>query len=128
MLPLGGGVAHKGYGLGILVEILGGALSGQGCAAGERIVVSNGVLIVVYRIDLFTDLDAYYDEVESLIRHIRSSRLADGFDQILLPGEVEFTTSRARRKSGIDIDETTWSHICEEARHVGLDPDAWTAG
>ena len=33
MLPLGGPVAYKGYCLSLIVEILGGALSGQGCAA-----------------------------------------------------------------------------------------------
>ena len=33
MLPLGGPVAYKGYCLSFIVEILGGALSGQGCAA-----------------------------------------------------------------------------------------------
>ena len=125
LLPLGGVAAHKGYGLGILVEILGGALSGQDCAAGEREVVSNGALIVVYRIDLFTNIDDYYEEVESLINHIRSSRLAEGSDKILIPGEVEFISAQKKKKTGIDIDETTWNQICHEARHVGLNPEKW---
>ncbi len=30
ILPLGGDAGHKGYGLSIMVELLGGALSGQG--------------------------------------------------------------------------------------------------
>ena len=34
MLPMGGVVAHKGYALSLMVEILGGALSGLGCASG----------------------------------------------------------------------------------------------
>jgi len=127
VLPLGGSVGYKGYGLSLLVELLGGALSGQGCAAGERAVVSNGVLITAYRIDLFTDADAFYDEVESLIRHVRSSRLAAGFDRILLPGEIEFATEKRRREQGIAIDDTTWSGICAEAGRLGLDPTAWTA-
>jgi uncharacterized oxidoreductase len=125
VLPLGGSVGYKGFGLSLLVEILGGALSGQGCAAGEREVASNGVLFSVYRIDQFTDAERYYDDVESLIRHIRSSRLAPGVERIVLPGEIEFATAARRRKEGIEIDETTWARICAEAGQFGLDTSRW---
>ena len=59
ILPMGGVVAYKGYGLSFVVELLGGALSGQGCAAGETKMVSNGVLFTVYNIEHFTDLDTF---------------------------------------------------------------------
>lgn len=125
ILPLGGVVAHKGFALGLLVELLGGALSGQGCATGERQMKSNGVVLTVYDIAHFTDLESYYQEVESLICHVKSSRLAPGFKEILLPGEPEFRTAQNRRKNGVEIDETTWLMICEEARAVGLNPGHW---
>lgn len=125
MLPLGGSAGHKGYGLSLMVELLGGALSGQGCAAGERSLVSNGVLITVYSIPHFTDLDAYYDEVEALVRHVKSSRPAPGFKEILLPGEPEFRTARSRELEGIPVDDTTWSRIQAELRHFGVDPKRW---
>jgi uncharacterized oxidoreductase len=127
ILPLGGVVAHKGYSLGFVVELLGGLLSGQGCAAGERTMVSNGVLFTVYHIEHFTNLDTYYDEVEALIRYVKSSRIAPGFKEILAPGEPEFRTAQRKQIEGIDIDETTWATICEEARAFGLDADRWTA-
>lgn len=121
ILPLGGVVAHKGTALSLMVEILGGALSGLGCAAGSRTMVSNGVLLNVYNIDHFVDRDEYYDELERLIVHVKSSRLAPGCDEILLPGEPEFRSSERVEREGIDVDETTWSAICEEASYVGLD-------
>ncbi len=126
ILPMGGVVAHKGYGLSFVVELLAGTLSGQGCAAGERTMVSNGVLFTVYNITHFTDLDAYYDEVGSFIRHVKSSRLAPGFQEILSPGEPEFRNALRKKVEGIEIDETTWASICEEARAFGLDPERWT--
>ena len=128
ILPMGGVVAYKGYGLSFVVELLGGTLSGEGCAAGERTMVSNGVLFTVYSITHFTSLDAYYDEVEDLIRHVKSSRLAPGFQEILSPGEPEFRTAARKQVEGIEIDETTWAAICEEARGFGLDPERWTTG
>jgi uncharacterized oxidoreductase len=127
ILPLGGPVAYKGYGLGLIVDILSGTLSGQGCAAGERKLQSNGVLITVYHIEHFTDRARYDEEVENLVRHVRSSRLAPGFDEILLPGEPEFRTAARRRKEGIEIDETTWSRTKEAAGQVGLDASGWDA-
>ena len=127
ILPMGGVVAYKGYGLSFVVELLGGTLSGQGCAAGERVMVSNGVLFTVYNIEHFTDLNTYYDEVEALIQHVKSSRLASGFKEILVPGEPEFRSAQRREVEGIGIDETTWTAICEEARALGLDADRWNA-
>lgn len=125
ILPMGGVVAHKGYGLSFIVEILGGTLSGEGCAAGSRTMHSNGVLFTVYRIEHFSDLDTYYEEIEALIRHVKSSRLAEGFQEILAPGEPEFRSAERREKEGIEIDDTTWSDICKEARILGLDTDRW---
>ena len=127
ILPLGGVAGHKGYGLSFMMEILGGALSGQGCAAGEQKLISNGVLLTAFRIEHFTDLESYYEEVESLIRHVRSSRLAAGFREILLPGEPEFRGARRRRREGIRMDERTWTLICEECRSHGVDPQRWLA-
>lgn len=125
ILPMGGVVAHKGYGMSFVVELLGGTLSGEGCAAGERTMKSNGVLLTVYRIEHFADLDDYYEEVEGLIRHVQSSRVAPGFREILVPGEPEFRTARRRSEEGIEVDDTTWARICDEARAIGLDPARW---
>jgi LDH2 family malate/lactate/ureidoglycolate dehydrogenase len=88
-------------------------------------MVSNGVLFTVYNIAHFTDLDTYYDEVESLVRHVKSSRLAPGFTEILAPGEPEFRSAAQKEIEGINIDETSWAAICEEGRALGLDPGRW---
>lgn len=124
ILPLGGDVGgHKGYGMGFAVDILAGTLSGAGCAAGERVMQSNGLLLTVYHIEHFTDLGSYYAELETFVRHVRSSRLAPGFEEIMVPGEPEFRSARRREKEGIDVDETTWGYICEEARLLALSID-----
>ena len=127
LLPLGGIVSYKGYGLNLMVEIMAGALGGEGCASPSRVMVSNGFVITVYHIEHFTDIDNYYDEVEALVRHVKSSRPLPGFDEILLPGEPEFRCACRRRTDGLDVDSTTWDRICAEAREFGLDPARWKA-
>ncbi|MCH2210366.1 MAG: Ldh family oxidoreductase [Fuerstiella sp.] len=125
MLPLGGVASHKGYCLSWIVEVLGGALSGEGVASGEVHMVSNGAVFTVYDIEHFTDLDSYYAEIETLIRHLRTSRVNPDVGEILVPGEPEFRKYKERSRNGIDVDETTWSHICTSARGLGLNPDSW---
>lgn len=128
LLPLGGAAGHKGYALSLMVEILGGALSGQGVASGERVMRSNGVFITVYSIEHFVDRATYDQEVEGLVAHVKSSRPQEGFDGILLPGEPEFRTAAQRSAEGVDVDATTWERICGEAREFGLDPEGWGVG
>lgn len=125
ILPLGGVVGYKGYCLSFVVEILGGALSGEGCACGERIMHSNGVLLTVYDPEQFTDRESYYDELETLIGHVQSSRIDPRIGEILVPGEPEFRTARKREAEGVPIDDTTWTRIGEAARTIGLDPAPW---
>ena len=69
----------------------------------------------------FTELETYYDELDAMIAHIRTSRLAPGFQEILLPGEPEFRTARRRETEGIEVDDETWDQICRQMKHFGLD-------
>ncbi len=125
ILPLGGPLGHKGYALAMMMELCAGGLSGQGMAAGDSRAPANAVLFTAYNIGHFTDMDSYYDEVEALVRHVKSSRTAPGVAEILVPGEPEFRTERERERTGIPIDDTTWERVCASARDIGLDPTAW---
>ena len=69
----------------------------------------------------FTELETYYDELDAMITHIRTSRLAPGFQEILLPGEPEFRTARRRETKGIEVDDETWDQIYRQMKHFGLD-------
>ncbi len=125
ILPLGGPLGHKGYALAMMMELCAGGLSGQGMAAGDSRAPANAVLFTAYNIGHFTDMDYFYDEVEALVRHVKSSRTAPGVAEILVPGEPEFRTERERERTGISIDDTTWERVCASARDIGLDPTAW---
>ena len=69
----------------------------------------------------FTELETYYDELDAMIAHIRTSRLAPGFQEILLSSEPEFRTSRRRETKGIEVDDETWDQIYRQMKHFGLD-------
>ena len=125
ILPLGGPVAYKGYCLSFVVEVLGGALSGQGCAAGETVMQSNGLCITAYNVDHFVERASYFDEIESLIAHVRSSRIDPALGEIMLPGDPEYRSAEERGREGIPIDDTTWERIQRAGSDLGLETSSW---
>jgi uncharacterized oxidoreductase len=112
---------HKGYGLGVLCEVLAGALTGGGCsdpANAGRVV--NGMLSILIDPSRFRDDAAFGAEIERFVAWVKSSARAAPDGDILMPGEIEERTKARRLRDGIDIDETTWAQIVQTARTVGL--------
>jgi len=120
LLPAGG---HKGYGIGLVVEILAGALSGTGCSYEQTSGLTDGVFVMAVRIDQFVPLEEFKRRVDGLIRTIKSSPRAEGFEEILIPGEPEFMQFERRSKKGIMIPEAGWKPIVEACKQYGLDAE-----
>ena len=112
--------AHKGYGLSIAIEILGGILSGAGAASGEPSVFRNGTLIVCLDPARFLPLADFHAQVAALLEWVRATPLAAGAEEILIPGEPEARTERERRAAGVTIDDETWRQIRAVADEVGV--------
>ena len=120
LLPLGGIVGHKGYALGLMIDILGGALSGAGCSGSGNTRLQNGILMMALDIANFTPLDDFYEHVDGLVAHVKASPTAPEFDEILTPGEIEARQTDRRLREGIPIDDETWRQIQETAAEVGI--------
>jgi len=120
LLPLGGDTAgHKGFGLGLVVDVLSGILSRAGCAyQGEK--KGNGVFFEVMDIQSFVPLEEFKAQMSSLIRAIKSSRVRPGFKEIMFPGEPEVKTERVRLREGIYVPEKTWEEIGKIAKKLGV--------
>jgi len=128
ILPLGGDlVGYKGFGLGLVVEVMGGILSHAKCAY-EADKKGNGVFFEVINIEDFIPVDEFKDRIDALIRRIKTSRLRPGFKEILLPGEPELRTAAKRRKEGIYLPERTWKEMMEIAEKKNVDVAALVGG
>ena len=55
------------------------------------------------RADVFRPLNEFKHAMDERIQELRSSKLAEGFDRILVPGEIEFETEIQRKKEGIPM-------------------------
>ena len=118
LLPFGGSMGHKGYGLGVIVELLGGALSGAGCARGKKVRNGNGNFLLVVDIARFQPLAEYRAQIKAYITYLKATPKAEGFVDILMPGELE-ERERERRRDGIFVEEETWTQVLECAERVG---------
>jgi len=112
--------AHKGYGLSLAVEILGGILSGTGAAGAGAGVFANGTLMICLDPARFLPRADFDAQVAALLDWVRSAPLAAGAKEVLVPGEPEARMERERRAGGIPIEEATWAQIVACATEVGV--------
>lgn len=117
LLPAAG---HKGYGLGLMMEFLGGVFTGRGCSIFPGFQTGNGVLFIVLRADLFQPLEEYYAAAQQLVDGVLDVPLAPGSDGVMLPGEPERRTTTARRAAGIPLDDATWAQLTDAAAALGV--------
>jgi uncharacterized oxidoreductase len=123
ILPLGASTGHKGFALGLLVEILGSALAG--ISSRDPRVFGNGVCLIVVDPSAFCPLDEFRRLMDETVAYIKSSRPAPGFEEVLVPGELEFRTFRHRQKDGIPVDAATLAAMREHGARLGVDIDGF---
>ena len=118
ILPFGGPVGYKGYALSLLVEILGGTLAGSVVDDPDRL--GNGLCLIVINPAAFTPLGDFKQLMEGVGAYMKSAAPAEGFEEVMLPGEKEFQTVARRKAEGIPLANTTWEQILEVAERLGV--------
>ncbi len=117
ILPLGGALSgHKGSGLAFMVSLLCG-LAERGDNPGSGDV---GHLLMAVDVASFLPLPAFCATVADFIRHVKSSRPADGSASVLIPGERAAGARRERLRTGIPIEPSTWSELTALAEELGV--------
>jgi hydroxycarboxylate dehydrogenase B len=117
LLPMGG---HKGTALGLVVEVLGGILSGEGAIGGHSGPVHNGTFLLVVEVARFLPLAEFTRQVTDLVGWVKSSAPAAGGGEVLVPGEPEARMEAERRRAGIPVEDETWRQIEEIAAELSV--------
>lgn len=121
ILPMGGDQAYKGFGLGLMVEIFSGALSGGACIR-EVPVNQNGNCVFMMVLDPghLGGAEHFSKEVAGLTQFVRSCPTIEPGGEILLPGDPERRTLAARSASGIPLDDGNWNELVKLAERLGV--------
>jgi uncharacterized oxidoreductase len=108
---------HKGSGLALICELLGGSLTGNGATALEQ-RFSNGMFSIFVnprKLDPSLVFDA---DMTRYLDWFSATRPIPG-QEILLPGEPERRARAQRSASGVPLPEEVWEAIQATARDVG---------
>jgi LDH2 family malate/lactate/ureidoglycolate dehydrogenase len=120
LLPLGGAEGYKGYGLATIVEIFSGLLTGLGFGVEPTGRHNDGCFIAVFNVAAFRDLETFKREVTEFAQYLKATPPAEGFKEVLYPGEIEFQREQDRRKNGIPVEDATWNKLRDLAQGYGI--------
>jgi uncharacterized oxidoreductase len=118
---------HKGSGLAVLCELLGGALAAGLCGhdADDRLKrVLNGMLTVIIDPRALHGGAGWEQAAESFVASLLAIAPRDGHERVLLAGEPERQMRARRLAEGVPVDATTWRQILDAAASLGLDAAA----
>jgi LDH2 family malate/lactate/ureidoglycolate dehydrogenase len=122
LLPLGADQGHKGYGLSFMVEVLSGLLTGLGFGVDPKGRHNDGCFIAVFDVARFRELTGFSADVDEFIAFLKDTQLAEGFSEILYPGEMEQRRQAASLNGGLEVDDATWAELTALAGEAGITP------
>jgi ureidoglycolate dehydrogenase (NAD+) len=123
LLPFG---SYKASSLALMFETLSSVMAGN-CLLNPYLLggekpqpgTQNSVVAAI-DVATFTDLDTYKQEIDKLLKGIKSLPTAEGFDEILVPGELENRVKAERMANGIPLPEGTAANLREVSAKLGI--------
>ena len=114
---------HKGFGLALVCELLGGALSAGTTLHGPTDYrrVFNGMLTILLDPNKLAQGDSFVQESLAFLDWVKQSPALEDTEGVKIAGEPEQHTKAERLKSGIPVDENTWQEILSTASSLGVD-------
>ncbi|MDI1273029.1 malate/lactate/ureidoglycolate dehydrogenase [Polaromonas sp.] len=115
---------HKGYGMAVACELLGGALTGSGTwhkptDPAVRAVINGMLTILIDPAKLGTQA-SFEQEALAFVDWLQAGPVAPGFDAVQIAGDPERAYRAQRQDQGIAVDAQTWQEIVAAGRKVGV--------
>ena len=118
---------HKGFGLALVCEVLGGALAGglavHNAADGKQRVL-NGMLTILLDPARLCDATVFAAEMQAFMDWVKASPPQAGTGPVRVAGEPEREMRAKRLAEGIPVDANTWNELLATAAKLGCDPAA----
>lgn len=124
LIPSGG---PKGSGLALMFECLssmmvGSPLLGPALLGEEHVArATQNSVVAAINIGTFTDVESYKEHIDNLIEALKALPKAEGFEEILLPGEPEDNVYDERIRHGIPLPEGTLRNLRSVAERLGIE-------
>jgi LDH2 family malate/lactate/ureidoglycolate dehydrogenase len=118
---------HKGYAIAAMVDMMSGVLTGSGFLSSvhspyKTAEKSNcGHFMLAINIEAMQPLTAFNTRMEEFVAELKSVPLAQGFDEVFYPGEMEARNDKRNRSQGIQYPEDTIADLKRIAAETGLE-------
>jgi uncharacterized oxidoreductase len=126
LLPFGGDQAYKGFGLGLLFDILVGGLTGGFCPpAAPGTLEWNNVLLMVWDPAHWAGREHFLTEADKLLDEVRTCPRKPGVDRIVVPGDRSAECRARRLETGITLEGDHWetlAHIADKLQVATPNP------
>jgi LDH2 family malate/lactate/ureidoglycolate dehydrogenase len=135
LLPLGGAgeefSGYKGYGMGLLVEILSAVLPGAAYltsvypkdSGGQPLPADLGHFFGAWRLDAFRPAEGFKADMDKFIRELKGGNLAEGTTRIYVHGEKEFEMADQRGEHGIPLEAKVEASLKQIAADLNIQYD-----
>lgn len=123
--PMGGDQSYKGFGLGLIVELFAGALSGGVCIR-ETPINQNGncVYMQVVNPGHLGGAEHFAAETAGVVAFVRGCPRIEGVNEITLPGDPERRALAQRTAEGVPFDDGNWAELVKLGVRLGVCPPA----
>ncbi len=113
--------AHKGSGLSLMMEIIPNLLAGARPISSPQFRAGNPTLLLALLPAAFDEAADFAVHVEALKRRVKAVAPAEGFDEVLLPGEPEARSYAERTESGIPLPDRVWADLRQLAAELDVE-------
>ncbi len=132
LAPLGGlgdqTGGYKGYGYATIVEVFSAALQGGSYLKalngfdenGNKIPYPLGHFFIAIDINEFIELDEFKRIAGNIMRDLRNSKKAPGYDRIYTAGEKEWDAWQYRKEHGCPVPKTLQDHMDELKKRFNM--------
>ena len=120
VLPIG---EHKGFGLGLAIDMLAGALTGGGTLQPGNPrpgTITNNLFAILIDPARIGDLTYFRSEIDAMLAYVKASPPRAPGAPVLTAGEPERSARADRRANGIPLDDGTWASLVAAAAEVGI--------
>jgi LDH2 family malate/lactate/ureidoglycolate dehydrogenase len=117
---------HKGYAIAVMMDMLSGVLSGSAFGATVHGPYQAehrsgaGQFMIALNIAAFQPLAEFGERMERLIAELKAVPLAQGFEEIVYPGELEARSESRHRAEGLILPADTHADLQKLAGEFGL--------
>jgi LDH2 family malate/lactate/ureidoglycolate dehydrogenase len=123
ILPMAG---HKGYVMGVMVDVLSGVLSGSQFLDGvhgpyDPVNKSGaGHFMLALNIAAFQPVEEFHERMEAYIASLKDVPVAPGHKQVYYPGEMETQADEHNRAAGLLLAEETLADLVRISNETGI--------